>query len=67
MGEGISVAMESGHAAAKAIEKIDLNNDLDLETVYSAYQNNTSALRVHMERQWNFVASMASTFNHMRL
>lgn len=58
--------MESGYAAAKAIEKIDLNNDLDLETVYSAYQNNTSALKVYMERQWNFVASMASTFAHMR-
>ncbi|SCY55017.1 NAD(P)/FAD-dependent oxidoreductase [Alkaliphilus peptidifermentans] len=67
MGEGISAAMESGYAAAKAIEKIDLNNDLDLETVYSAYQNNTSALRVYMERQWNFVASMASTFDYMRL
>ena len=67
MGEGISAAMESGYAAAKAIEKIDLNNDLDLETVYSAYRNNTSALKVHMERQWNLVASMASTFDHMRL
>ncbi|MHB8063696.1 MAG: hypothetical protein ACYDG2_13865 [Ruminiclostridium sp.] len=45
----------------------DLKSYLDLEMVYLAYRNNTSALRVYMERQWNFVASIASTFNHMRL
>lgn len=67
MGEGISAGMESGYAAAKAIEKIDWSNDLDLETVYSTYKQNTSALRAYMLRQWNFVASMASTFDYMRL
>ncbi len=66
MGEGISAAMESGFFASKAIEKIDLSGDLDLETVYSAYQDNTCALRDYMKRQWNFVAGMAGTFDHMR-
>lgn len=67
MGEGISAAMESGYAAAKAIKEIDLNSDLDLETVYTVYQNNTSALRTYMERQWNVVANLSSTFDHMKL
>lgn len=66
MGEGISAGMESGYAAAKAIEKIEWNNDLDLETIHSAYKDNTSALKVYMERQWNFVAGMASTFGYMK-
>jgi flavin-dependent dehydrogenase len=62
MGEGISAGMECGNAAAKAIEKTDLNGGLYMETVYSAYQNNTAALRVYMRRQWHFVAGMAGTF-----
>ncbi len=66
MGEGISAGMESGHAAAKAIKQIDLNCGLDMETVYSAYKNNTAALRIYMQRQWDFVAGMASTFGYMR-
>lgn len=66
MGEGISAGMECGYAAAKAIEKIEWNSDLDFETVYSAYKDNTSALKVYMARQWNFVASMAGTFDYMR-
>lgn len=67
MGEGISAGMASGYAAAKAIEKIELNCELDMETVYSAYQNNTSVLKDYMRRQWNFVANMASTFDYMKL
>lgn len=37
MGEGISAGMESGYAAAKAIEAIDLNRDFNIETVYAAW------------------------------
>lgn len=67
MGEGISAGLESGYAAAKAIEKINLSSKLDLKTLYSFYQDNTSALRVYMQRQWSFVAGMASTFDYMKL
>ena len=67
MGEGISAGMESGYAAAKAIEKTEQNSDLDFETVHSAYKDNTSATRAYMTRQWNLVACMASTFDHMRV
>lgn len=67
MGEGISAGLECGYLAAKAIEKIDLNGRLDMATVYSAYQENTCALRNYLLRQWNFVANMSSTFDHMRL
>nr|WP_314466378.1 NAD(P)/FAD-dependent oxidoreductase [uncultured Clostridium sp.] len=68
MGEGISAGMESGYAAAKAIEECGLNNsDFNLDKVYSAYRSNTAALKNYMVRQWNFVAGMASTFEHMRI
>jgi flavin-dependent dehydrogenase len=68
MGEGISAGMESGCAAAKAIEQYGLcSYNYDLDEVYSAYQYNTATLRNYMVRQWNFVTSMASTFDHMRL
>jgi geranylgeranyl reductase family protein len=68
MGEGISAGMESGYAAAKAIEQYGLcGADYDLDEVYSAYQCNTTTLKNYMVRQWNFVASRASTFDQMRL
>ena len=67
MGEGISAGMQSGYAVAKAIEKIDLSSKIDLKILYSFYQDNTSALRVYMQRQWSFVAGMASTFDYMKL
>lgn len=67
MGEGISAGMESGYAAAQAIEKIDLNSDFDLAELYSSYKSNTTALKSYMERQWNFVANISETFNHMKL
>lgn len=67
MGEGISAGMESGYAAAKAIESMDLNSNIDLAELYTFYQNNTFALKNYMERQWNFVANMSRTFNHMKL
>ena len=68
MGEGISAGMESGYAAAKAIGQYGLSDsDSDLDKVYSAYRNNTAALKNYMVRQWSFVASMAGTFKHMRI
>lgn len=68
MGEGISAGMESGYAAAKAIVQYGLySTDYDLNEVYAAYQCNTANLKSYMVSQWNFVGSMASTFNHMRL
>lgn len=68
MGEGISAGLESGYAAAKAIEQYGLNDsNFNLNDVYSAYRYNTAELKNYMVRQWNFVASMASTFKHMRI
>lgn len=67
MGEGISAGMESGYAAAKAIEKIDLNSDLDSVALYTFYKDNTYALKNYMDRQWNSVANISGTFNHMKL
>lgn len=68
MGEGISAGLESGYAAAKAIEQHGLYSiHYDIDEVYSAYQRNTATLRNYMIRQWSFVGNMASTFDHMRL
>ncbi len=67
MGEGISAGMESGYAAAKAIQQAGLDDVLDLEVLYAAYKSNTSVLRDYMERQWNFVASLSDTFGYMKL
>lgn len=63
MGEGISAGMESGcHAACAIADHFE-----HLEAVYAAYRQNTKALKNYMERQWNFTASMASTFQEMKL
>lgn len=67
MGEGISAGMESGYAAAKAIESIELDNELGFQNMYTAYQKNTAILKTHLERQWSFVANIAGTFAHMKL
>lgn len=45
MGEGISAGMESGYAAAKAIEKMNFNSNLDLVALYTFYQNNMKLSR----------------------
>jgi flavin-dependent dehydrogenase len=67
MGEGISAGMESGNAAAQAIQQVDLySTDWDIQTVHSAYKHNTEVLRNYMIRQWQFVASMSSTFEYMK-
>lgn len=63
IGEGISAGMESGYAAAKAIEE----SGLDMERVYAVYGEKTNELKSYMERQWRLAASMSGTFGDMRL
>lgn len=63
IGEGISAAMESGYAAAKAIEE----SGVDMERVYVAYREKTDELKSYMERQWSLAGSMAGAFGGMRL
>lgn len=62
MGEGISSGLESGYAAAKAIQQ----GDADMQAVYSAYDANTHELKTYMERQWRLVAGLSEKFAHMR-
>lgn len=63
MGEGISAGMESGYHAANAI----MQHFDDLEAVYADYKESTAALHSYMKRQWSFVASMADTFQEMKM
>jgi len=62
MGEGISAGLESGYAAAKAIQVVDLYSDFNVQVVYEAYQDNTTAMKTYMERQWRFVANLSAKF-----
>ena len=63
MGEGISAGMESGHSIALSVkEHFD-----DPNSVLNDYMKRTEILKVYMERQWHFVASMADTFKEMKL
>lgn len=62
MGEGISAGMESGYHVAKAI----MQHFQDLALVYASYKTSTDTLYNYMKRQWDFVASMAATFEEMK-
>lgn len=54
--------MESGYTIAGAI----LEQEGDLEKIYSDYQEGTKALKNYMERQWNFVGGISETFCEMK-
>jgi flavin-dependent dehydrogenase len=66
MGEGISAALESGFAAAKAIRQSGLNAQLDLQTIHIAYRDNTTELKNYMERQWHLIADLSVKFSQMK-
>jgi flavin-dependent dehydrogenase len=66
MGEGISAGLESGFAAAKAIQQVDLHSQFDVQTIIAAYMKNTIALKTYMERQWRFVAGLSTKFSYMK-
>lgn len=63
MGEGISAALESGFAAAKAV----LQNFGNADSVCAAYKENTETLCSYMRRQWDFTGRMSETFREMRI
>lgn len=63
MGEGISAGLESGYAAAKAVQQVDLNSQFDVQPLHMAYKDNTISLKTYMERQWRFVAGLSTKFN----
>lgn len=63
MGEGISMAMDSGARAAQSILAC-LN---DPQGALEAYRKSTRFLQAHMQRQWHGVAQMASTFAAMAM
>jgi flavin-dependent dehydrogenase len=66
MGEGISSGLESGFAAAKAIQQVDLCGQFDVQTIIRSYMENTMTLKTYMERQWRFVAGLLTKFSHMK-
>jgi flavin-dependent dehydrogenase len=66
MGEGISAALESGFASARAIQQSGLNGKLNLQTIYVAYRDNTTELKNYMIRQWRLVAGLSPRFSHMK-
>lgn len=67
MGEGISSALESGHAAAAAVKQAYTSGgEFKDTTLLSAYSANVAAIKNYMTRQWNFVSGISATFTHMK-
>lgn len=62
MGEGISAGLESGYCAAKAIQKVDLEQQIDIQAVHAAYKEYVADLKKYMERQWLFLANQSDKF-----
>lgn len=62
MGEGISAGMQSGYFAARAVAA----HFNDVKMVGADYRHSTKKVKIHMERQWSFVAGMADTFKEMK-
>lgn len=63
MGEGISVAIESGKCAACAIAaRYD-----DPEAVRAYYQQVSAELADYMKRQWSITARMSHKFADMKI
>lgn len=62
MGEGISAALESGHAAARAV----MEHFGDTAASCAAYREKTAALHAYMRRQWQLVAALSDTFSEMK-
>ncbi len=63
MGEGISSALESGVAAARAIA----THPNDPGAALEAYRKATRILRGYMMRQWDYVGRMSPRFAHLTL
>ena len=61
MGEGISSALESGHAVALAIAS-NFNNGQD---VIEAYKRNVFETKTYMQRQWQLVGRLSKKFSFM--
>ena len=63
MGEGISAALESGYAAACAVDA----HFGDPAAVLPEYRRQTSGLKSYMERQWSLVSYLSENFRDMRI
>jgi len=61
MGEGISAAMESGYAAARAI----LTGCNNIQKIHSIYRKECSSLITYMQKQWQFVSGISEKFQYM--
>lgn len=67
MGEGISGALVSGHAAAEAFKSVYVkNNGFNAECLVDIYRNNVAHEKQYMTRQWSILASMSPKFSYMK-
>ena len=63
IGEGISAALECGHAAAAAVSAV---GDFNIKSVYEKYKANVTELEEYMRRQWRLLGSVSTRFAHMK-
>jgi len=61
--EGLSSAIESGHAAADAIRRA---NNFDMKAIYNEYKKALAETEEYMKRQWSLIASKSAKFAYMK-
>ena len=66
MGEGISSALVSGHAAVEAVKfAYTKGKDVDGQALLNAYAKNIARERQHMARQWELLAWISPKFSYL--
>jgi len=66
IGEGISSALSSGHAAAEAVKSTYKTNNFNVKSLIDTYKNNILPEKQYMARQWTILTSMSSKFSYMK-
>jgi len=66
IGEGISIALASGYAAAEAIKSTYIkHNDFNVNSLVNTYKRYIAPEKQYMVRQWALLARMSSKFSYM--
>ncbi len=63
MGEGVSIALASGYAAAEAIKvEYDFNKHVNPVNILDRYESNLKGEIDYMKRQWRFLSTLSPDF-----
>lgn len=62
LGEGISIALSSGHAAAEAINSTYLERNYNSQLLIDEYEKNMYSEKQYMARQWQYLSKISPKF-----